>query len=672
MNRTFSGTNAAFWTAVVALLLYRPVYCLGVPFSAFVSAAFDDGLMLRMALNLRDGQWLGSYDELTLVKGPFYPMFVAASSRLGAPLPVVEQGLYGLIALVAAWSVRPIVKNRWLILLGFALLVLNPYSWGTLPARFTRDPMAGQMALLCMAGLVGMILRRDRSYLDMAVWGSLAGVAGAACWMTREEGIWIVGPAMALGGIAALSVVVGNSGNWRERLSRGAILAGYPVLMGTLPLLSVCAQNYRHYGLFAVVELKTKAFEDAYGAMLRVGQKYHRPYVPVSEAARDAIAGISPTFREIKPYFDGEQRQRWLMHRAMPDPQDIQGGWFIWALRYAVSKTTGPHDSPPLDVYRKLADEVNAACDAGTVPAGLRRSGMAPPLLEDDKPRLRASLARYYSRLLWWERYQNDVFSMDDSSSLALAARDLVHAPLTGAANMPLVRGWACAADGPVTLALLRNGESTKFKAQWLGSPDVADFLKAGGHDWPSAQASRFEQSAQLDASDLVLYRADKEIGRINLRAHERLIVNDKFAACVDDFRTDFVRAVSPRKNALRQWVAKAFYTAQPVFTAAVAIWFAIALWNIRRHFMLLCITGAVAGAILVRTGLLAYIDATTYTIPGTRYAEPTYTLYGYLMVLAVASLAHHFSARQRGSVAAVQHISTRETEKPEDLIPGL
>jgi hypothetical protein len=35
-------------------------------------AAHDDALYAKLALNILRGEWLGGYDSLTLLRGPFY------------------------------------------------------------------------------------------------------------------------------------------------------------------------------------------------------------------------------------------------------------------------------------------------------------------------------------------------------------------------------------------------------------------------------------------------------------------------------------------------------------------------------------------------------------------------------------------------------------------------
>src|SRR5215510_15980411 len=54
-------------------------------------APHDDLLFLDQAKALLDGEWLGKLDALTLIKGPFYPLFIAATQVVGVRLIPAEQ-----------------------------------------------------------------------------------------------------------------------------------------------------------------------------------------------------------------------------------------------------------------------------------------------------------------------------------------------------------------------------------------------------------------------------------------------------------------------------------------------------------------------------------------------------------------------------------------------------
>ena len=53
----------------------------------------DDAGYLRLAASLARGDWLGPYDQFTLIKGPGYPAWVALVSWSGLSLSFAQQVL---------------------------------------------------------------------------------------------------------------------------------------------------------------------------------------------------------------------------------------------------------------------------------------------------------------------------------------------------------------------------------------------------------------------------------------------------------------------------------------------------------------------------------------------------------------------------------------------------
>ncbi|MCI5151046.1 MAG: hypothetical protein D3916_16965, partial [Candidatus Electrothrix sp. MAN1_4] len=159
------------------------------------NAPHDDLLFIRQAHSLLSGNWLGEYNQLTLIKGPFYPIFIALCSYLNISLLTAQQLLYAFASLVAVRAFSPLVKRKWLLLALFAFVLLNPFSYNY-PAvgrafRLGIYPSLGLLVLSCATGLV------IRSWLHQTVeklffWSAGTGIFLAAFWNTREESVWLL------------------------------------------------------------------------------------------------------------------------------------------------------------------------------------------------------------------------------------------------------------------------------------------------------------------------------------------------------------------------------------------------------------------------------------------------------------------------------------------------
>lgn len=366
----------AFGTAFVVLKLWlvsaQPVVAIG-------GAGHDDRLYLELANHLLNGEWLGTYSQFTLMKGPMYSFWIAAMMEAGVPLPLSQHLLYlgGCVLVVRA--LRPYVHGGASFAL-FAMLWWNPMTY-EMPVlgRVLRQNIYTPLTLLFFAGLIALATRRASPRRVRVAWGILLGTSGAALWLTREESMWIVPSAVLLVGIA---FYLSRTTITEQKSSLLAVAVAAVVSASIVG--SVSLANLRHYGWFGTVEFRASEFLDCYGALQRVNSVTSVPYVPVTREAREKIYAISPAFAELRPFLDGKDGLGWAAASASftgrsPEAGEIAGGWFMWALRDAVAFSGHATNArSALDFYSKIAREINEACDNQRLAAGPHRSSMIP------------------------------------------------------------------------------------------------------------------------------------------------------------------------------------------------------------------------------------------------------------------------------------------------------
>src|SRR5574337_1244126 len=71
----------------------------------------DDLLFLLHARDLEAFKWLGSYNNLTLAKGMFYPLWIAVVQAVGLPLLIAQHVLYIFACAVTVRALRPRLQN---------------------------------------------------------------------------------------------------------------------------------------------------------------------------------------------------------------------------------------------------------------------------------------------------------------------------------------------------------------------------------------------------------------------------------------------------------------------------------------------------------------------------------------------------------------------------------
>lgn len=391
--RSVAG-SVALAAAALLLVALKLWLVSGQQLVAVVPSFADDELFVRLAEALASGGWLGPYDQYTLVKGPFYPAWIAFSSWLGAPLLRAQHALYAFACLLFVLALRPLLRRPALLFVLFAVLLFDPVTFSVHVLRVVREGVYPALTLAVCAGLAALLAGRGAPLPALALRAVALGAVLAALWLTREEGVWV---------LPGYFVVVGWIG-WDLRRRGGSrrplrvALCLLPLALGALGPLAVSLRNASHYGVFTVSEFKAREFQAAYGALLRAGEPDAPRYVLVSREARQRIYAASPSFAELRDMLEGPVGGAYAHFAAEGIPELAESGemagYLIWALRDAAA-VAGYHASGALamDFYRRLADEVNLACDSGALECGPPRATLRPPLgREHVGPLLRAFL----------------------------------------------------------------------------------------------------------------------------------------------------------------------------------------------------------------------------------------------------------------------------------------
>jgi len=384
-------------------------------------ALYDERLFIRSAQTILAGDWLGPYDCLTLVKGPFYPIWIAFNHILGISLLLSQHLLYISASLVLVLAATPIFPGWKTFILVFIVLVFNPMSFaGEVMPRVMREGIYPALTMLCLAGALGIFMRSGQSEAACRPWSFLMALFLPAFWLTREEGLWIV-PGLVILHVATCWRFYKYLKNEPPDFRKTQNLKMCRILV--LPYLSllvcigvVSGINWYYYRVFTVVEVKSKPFTSAYGALSRTIPPEAGRYVSVPRDVRQKIYAVSPTFDRLRPYLEGSVGQKWIdvLCSAVPKGNihsnsefypyvdlieiacdDLAGGWFLWALRDSAT-AAGFHTSAlkAQRFYRQIAYEINESCKNGRLHCLPERNSLVPPIKIKYLPNMANSMLR--------------------------------------------------------------------------------------------------------------------------------------------------------------------------------------------------------------------------------------------------------------------------------------
>lgn len=371
-----SRITIAVVAVVVAFKLWITSYIRTLP----LYAPHDATNFLDHAQAILLGAWFGTYTSLTLIKGAFFPVYLAAISELGLGVNLAHQLSYLFACWIACLAVVPIVRRRGALLgIGIAL-AFNPLTFDYMSWVTYRSQVSGTLSLLTVACVAALYIRRARVVRARIPWAIGLGFSLGALWLTREEGIWIAPCVFVLAG----ACVYHESRRRRVDDVSSAPLLLVPSAIWIAMVGIVAALNGHYYGWAVTTELQSHEYIAAYGSLERIAHAPSGLAVPIPKEARKIAYRVSPLARELEPFIDGAQAQRvWFGSSCASGYSctDIAGGWIHWSIRSAV-QLAGYYDSGEhaRNFYSGMSEQIDRACEAHEIQCWPKRRTLAPRL----------------------------------------------------------------------------------------------------------------------------------------------------------------------------------------------------------------------------------------------------------------------------------------------------
>ena len=335
----------------------------------------DDTLMFEMARSIREGNWLGEYGYLTLGKHSFFALWLAFLNVLHVNFLVGGQLLYAAACLVLLAAVKPLFCTNAARGLVFLAVLWLPASWAQFTLRVYRDNIYPALVLLALGGLVGAFCRFAQPAKKAVPYYVVAGAALAAAWLCHEDNALLL-PFVGCAAAVYLVFLFTSKTAGQKRAKLALLLL--PLALWAGGITAWKAMNYRYYGRFIVSDFSQGEFADAMGALTRVAPDAQQRYIPIPYQTRQMLYEISPTLASVQDEI--ENGDMYSRYGYADKPEFIANG-IHWMLREAAANA-GVYATPETAraFWQAVADEVNAACDAGEVPAGRKHSGVFSPV----------------------------------------------------------------------------------------------------------------------------------------------------------------------------------------------------------------------------------------------------------------------------------------------------
>jgi hypothetical protein len=363
-----------------------------IPTHAGFYAPHDDTLGIRVAKNILDGKWLGTWDNLILAKPPGYSIYLWFAQIFPVEIVVFNQVIICVIAYFFSRLLYSIfLKNRKygevLAFFAFLYLIFNPYLFSVEMSRVYRTSAHAIFVLgflVLVFSLFYCIHRFQSEALTISDFTRkirLHTIGLASLYslliLLRSESYWILVSTVFVGLIFCYITYLQirkskiKAKQFRNLAPSLLILA---IITYLVPITLIGQINNTKYGSSLIENYYSGNFAKAIKDWQRVEEgKDSRAYVVVSNEQRFAVYNVSRNAALLKPYLDLSPGESWLGQACNSPLQlcDNSGPWFPWFLRDAVI-TAGlvNNEREFQEFFKQISIDIKEACEVGKLECG--------------------------------------------------------------------------------------------------------------------------------------------------------------------------------------------------------------------------------------------------------------------------------------------------------------
>jgi hypothetical protein len=600
---------------------------------------------------LIDGQWLGAFDQLTLLKGPSYPAFLALSHLSGLPVSlshVIFQTISVTIATIAVFQLK---KSTTIALMTLFFLSFMPIGFIPDLQRVVRDQIYWGQSIVVFALFAVIFLAPPRGRLTTMLISVLCGLMFGWAWLTREEGLWFL-PGLGLMVVAAF---LRNRGDW-ARIRSLLLNTGVIAIAFAIPHTAFMAGNKIAYGSFIGLDFKERNFISVLNVLQDVEVGPPIPYVPVSYAVRSEVAKVSPTFAPLnEDLAPGGPLAGWSDWGCALYEQtcgDFAGGWFMWALRDAAA-INGFYESPENAArnFERIARDVNAACSDGRLRCHHRWVNYLPRMTRDQW----SSVPRRFLRIGLLSMLNPKPTIFDETVSQGRLQSEefkkilwflnfpFVNRPAEVGRQI-IVRGWYYDKNSttwPDFKIYSSDGTAIEYQLDRRASRD----LQIHFSDERAAE-NRFSISFYCPNECTIVVQNPEASAQLRLRISRSGSISatsDGATLYIDQVRNFEKASIASRVRDILVDIYAVLMPCLLIGGLLAAVAGVICASRARDFSAMLLVAVALWGAVATRIGILALIDASAFPATSLTYSAPASYLAVMAAILSLSALQPYF-----------------------------
>lgn len=493
------------------LILLRLALSSRLPAYILADMPHDDAWVVKRAGYILMEDWFGPYDQFTLIKGPFSPLLMAFCAFFGVSFSGINTALYCFGCIIFVFSIRPIIRNYWLLLCCFAVLLFNPIPYALETGqRIYRNGIGQWQIIIIFACLIGLFLRRNGKVNSLWKWAILGGFVLGTFVLTREDRMWIF-PLVLVATCCMISAHLIE----RHGENRKIFIFLLPLVIAISMNGAAAGAHYLRYGVFILNDRSggnyAKVAEDLYSIapdnadeILYSSSAYKGFYLNIYRSTVEMAFTVSPTLNSIAPSVR-EAINQWA---SWDDPQKIgqlPTDHLLFALRDGV-KLAGYYRSMPETeaFYLKVHQELQAGFAAGTLlKRGVTISALIQPLQKGDFENTLHMMPKAILDIAQFSGVSSELIPEKGSKFMINVFKLIAGGESYSTVGSLVGNGWAFAKDNYIRLTVGLYDKDGKLISNlpFYSGEDVYQFMRSNGFEYENAKSSRF--SFDIDSYNL-------------------------------------------------------------------------------------------------------------------------------------------------------------------------
>lgn len=642
-------SNKSFTFFVIFFAFIKFILVNQIPILAKGEMIHDDRLMVNMSITLLEGNWLGNYNHMTLIKGIGYPIFLVISKLTGVPYLTLLTLFYITSVLLMIFILSKIIKSKiWLGIIYIALL-FNPVTMAldTFQRIYRNGLLPGQI-ILVICCFFAVYLYRNEKIVKRIIWDFMAGFSLVFLWITREDGIWILPFVFVATIITLTSSIFERKKNEKKNLIIKSLLTLVPLIIFIINIGIISFINYKVYGEFITNELNSGNFPRMIKTIYSVKPNEDIEYVSVPRDTMNRIYEVSPTLFSIKDEVE-KSLDRWEVNGKIVGDNEVEDGWFFWSIRDAVYNAGYYRNAASASIfYDAVTEEIEEAFSdkilekRSTMPSAL----MSPWKKVYSEKLIKACIDAVKYIVTYRDVAASAIVKDNNTAEDTKLFELLTNNNSSSAINKITVKGWAFSknTDEHINASVIDDKGNILGNVNFSGGDDVYNYFLANNKsDYQNAINSRFSIEVQYNkdvSSNLFLLINDDQDDNMIISLDGGEIINkiESIEYCIDAVIKNEANVFDDLRNNKVNHINRIieiYRKLTPTITATAFICYlfitiiGINSWKKRKIFYRdewLLLSGILGSFIVLILGV-SYTDISAYSAINYMYLAASYSL---------------------------------------------